>query len=381
MGCAKQSSGAWPGACRNTDCDANCGVSTQSPTWTSVADGLCRSRRPLPPQSMTSNTVNLKILGCPQSIEDKKYKRNALLFNFGFVFDPDAKTTAFQPVIKKLSSCFRTLELESEFLSRDETRSRLPEILTAVLRELNDKGFCSIAVDEANTIHLKVIPDPTEMAVVCDHDVPIFCIDQAEIRSTPWDLTIKQILPYIDGFNHVLMIATLADVNVSLVQLCVQHLLHFGAIKLISVFQYSNMYMTTPKVSQLRDNRKLAAECLKFITKQGRPQPAIRDVFALYCALGPGVTVRDWCLRHEPQCLGISERLFIQFGLMKNLIVQLQKYPVLLSDEPNVKALKPYREMLTGKSSYDEICCHSGMSHQELDALIDSDPHLVVCWK
>ena len=23
------------------------------------------------------------------------------------------------------------------------------------------------------------------------------------------------------------------------------------------------------------------------------------------------MTVRDWCLRHEPQCLGISERLHI----------------------------------------------------------------------
>ena len=37
------------------------------------------------------------------------------------------------------------------------------------------------------------------MAVVCDHDVPIFCIDQAEIRSTPWDLTIKQVEIYIDA--------------------------------------------------------------------------------------------------------------------------------------------------------------------------------------
>lgn len=42
--------------------------------------------------------------------------------------------------------------------------------------------------------------------------------------------------------------------------------------------------------------------------------------------------------------LVIFVRLFIQFGLMKNLIVRLQKYPVLLSDEPSVDALKQYRE-------------------------------------
>ena len=53
MGGAKQSPGAWSGARRSTDCDTNCGVGTRSPTQTPVADGLCRSRRPLPPQSKT----------------------------------------------------------------------------------------------------------------------------------------------------------------------------------------------------------------------------------------------------------------------------------------------------------------------------------------
>jgi hypothetical protein len=73
--------------------------------------------------------------------------------------------------------------------------------------------------------------------------------------------------------------------------------------------------------------------------------------------------------------------MFIQFGLMKNLIVRLQKYPVLLSDEPNVDLLRQFKELLNGKSSFDEICCQSGLSHQELDAFVESDPCLVVCWK
>ena len=40
MGRAEQSPGAWPGTRRSTDCDANCGVGTRSPTMTSVADGI-----------------------------------------------------------------------------------------------------------------------------------------------------------------------------------------------------------------------------------------------------------------------------------------------------------------------------------------------------
>ena len=53
MGRAKQSHEAWPGTRWSTDCDANCGVGKRSPTRTPMADGLCRSREPLPRQSMT----------------------------------------------------------------------------------------------------------------------------------------------------------------------------------------------------------------------------------------------------------------------------------------------------------------------------------------
>ena len=51
MGCGKQYPGAWPGVHKSNDCDANCGVGTRSPTRTTVADGICRSWRPLPPKS------------------------------------------------------------------------------------------------------------------------------------------------------------------------------------------------------------------------------------------------------------------------------------------------------------------------------------------
>eukprot|EP00118_Oscarella_pearsei_P014317 m.122012 g.122012 ORF g.122012 m.122012 type:complete len:221 (+) comp37764_c0_seq2:81-743(+) len=210
-----------------------------------------------------------------------------------------------------------------------------------------------------------------------------------------------KVLPYVDGFNHVRHISEESAVDLNLVRLCIQHLLydelwlrfifltdmfflisHCGVIRLISIFQYSNVYATTPAVSRLIENPKLADECLHFITKQGRLRPSIKDVFSLYCALCHGVTVKDLCTaRHETYGMGIDERRFIQFGLMKGLIVRVQKYPVLLSDEPSIDPLKPFSSMMTGKNSFDEICCHSGLSHQELDSLVEADPHLVVCWK
>lgn len=44
-------------------------------------------------------------------IEHKKYSRNALLFNLGFVCDAQAKTCALEPIVKKLAGYLTTLEV------------------------------------------------------------------------------------------------------------------------------------------------------------------------------------------------------------------------------------------------------------------------------
>lgn len=49
-------------------------------------------------------------------------------------------------------------------------------------------------------------------------------------------------------------------------------------------------------------------------------------------------------------------RKLIQFGLMKNLIRRLQKYPVRVSREEQSHPARLY----TGCHSYDEICCKTG---------------------
>lgn len=44
-----------------------------------------------------------KILGYPIRIENKKYMRNAFLFNVCLVFNEEAHTVRFEPLLKKLS--------------------------------------------------------------------------------------------------------------------------------------------------------------------------------------------------------------------------------------------------------------------------------------
>ncbi|KAK1161379.1 GATOR complex protein NPRL2 isoform X1 [Acipenser oxyrinchus oxyrinchus] len=326
---------------------------------------------------ITVTAMEKKLIGCPVCIEHKKYSRNALLFNLGFVCDARAKTCALEPIVKKLSGYLTTLELESGFISNEESKQKLVRIMSTLLEELNAKGECTLPIDESNTIHVKLIDQRKDPLIVQEYDVPVFTECKDEFFRSQWDLTILQILAYIDGFRHIQKISAEADVELNLVRIAVQNLLYYGVVTLVSIFQYSNVYCTTPKVQNLMDNKSVQEECLFYVTKTGQKRASLRDVFQLYCGLSPGTTVRDLCSRYAQQLQRVDERKLIQFGLMKGFIRRLQKYPVKATRGDRSRPPRLY----TGCHSYDEICCKTGMSYRELDERLENDPNIIVCWK
>ena len=50
-------------------------------------------------------------MGCPVSIGDTKYERNALMFNLCFVFEQHVDTINYEPVVKKLASYLTQIEV------------------------------------------------------------------------------------------------------------------------------------------------------------------------------------------------------------------------------------------------------------------------------
>ncbi|XP_005992726.1 GATOR complex protein NPRL2 isoform X2 [Latimeria chalumnae] len=326
---------------------------------------------------ITVTAMGKKLIGCPVCIEHKKYSRNALLFNLGLVCDAKAKTCALEPIVKKLSGYLTTLELESGFISNEESKQKLVWIMSVLLERLNASGECTLPIDESNTIHLKVIEQRKDPPVVQEYDVPVFTECKEDFFRSQWDLTTQQILPYIDGFRHIQKISAEADVELNLVRIAVQNLLYYGVVTLVSIFQYSNVYCTTPRVQDLVDDKTLQEECLLYVTKQGHKRASLREVFQLFCGLAPGTTVRDLCSRYAQQLQRVDERKLIQFGLMKKLIRRLQKYPVKMGRDERCRPARLY----TGCHSYDEICCKTGMSYRELDERLENDPNIIVCWK
>ncbi|XP_041047977.1 GATOR complex protein NPRL2 isoform X2 [Carcharodon carcharias] len=320
---------------------------------------------------ITVTAMDKKLIGCPVCIEHKKYVRNALLFNLGFVCDAKAKTCSLEPIVKKLAGYLTTLELESGFISNEDSKQKLVPLMTIILEELNAHGECSLPIGTVsqNRQHQDQVLDLSSFWVDGSGWVK-GRLDHSECGK-------RQILPYIDGFRHIQKISAEADVELNLVRIAVQNLLYYGVVTLVPIFQYSNVYCPTPRVQDLVDDKSLQEECLAYVTKPGPKRASLRDVFQLYCGLSPGTTARDLCSRYAQQLQQVDERKLIQFGLMKGLIRRLHKYPVKINRDERSRPPRLY----TGSHSYDEICCKTGISYKELDERLENDSNIIVCWK
>lgn len=327
---------------------------------------------------ITINVWGKKILGCPVGITNAKYSRNALLFNVGFVCSAQTDVTVYEPIVKKLARYLVQMEVERGFISAEESKATIPEILSQLLNQLNQKGQCSISVDESNTIHLKIIKSKAETVTVHDHHVPMFLTNGDAFDSHQWDLATQQILPHIDGINHVKTITAKAEIELSVVKICLQNLIAYGVIKIIPVFQYTNVYLLQPDINKLQEDEQLLEDCIKYVTLEGHDPPTVRSILQLYCGLSPGTTVRDLCLRHDPKSLGVDERNLIQFGVVRGIIRRLVPHPVKI---PGNRASSRLDKYMQGHLDIDEISCKTGIPHEELESSIQSDPDIHVCWK
>ncbi|KAJ3645010.1 hypothetical protein Zmor_022703 [Zophobas morio] len=321
--------------------------------------------------TITVTLSDYKILGFPVRIDDKKYPRNAYHFNLCLVCDSNVRTVHYEPVVMKLSDYLMATEIESSFLSDGGAATKLAPILKQVIQELNTKGECALTEGPTAT-HLKVVHIRSDPSPVADHQVPVFI---KQLPNQQWDLTTQQVAPYIDGFNHVARIALLSDVENNLVKACVQNLVYYGVVALVPLFQYGNVYCTTPLLKALAHDVNLQNKCLKYVAVSQRQLPNFRDVFRMFAAMTRGTTIRDLCLRFNPSNLRVNERKLVQFGVLEGLIRRVHKYPILLSESADLQ------KSLSGAANLDEICCATGVTAQQLEDQLERDHNVVLLWK
>ncbi|KAI9589798.1 GATOR complex protein NPRL2 [Glossina fuscipes] len=326
---------------------------------------------------LTVNAMDMKIVGYPVGIEDQqKYARNAFLFNLCFVCDSWARSVQYEPVVKKLSEYLIMMEEESCFLSKEgDNKLRLQKIFETVIKDLNGQRVTTI-VEGDTTIYLKIVTHKPDPPLVKDHMVPLLLVDYKDTPLENWDLTTQQILPYINGINHIARIAAEADVETNLVKSCVQNLVYYGVVQLLPILKYSNVYMTQ-NLKNLIQSTSLSYACRKYVAlNPDKTKPTIQKIFQFYASMTHGVTLRAICQRLCPQNHNIDERKLVIFGLQHKFIRCIHKYPVFTGSVPSGR-----QKMYTGLQNFDEICCKTGLSPSSIEKDIDKDTNVTVIWK
>ncbi|OZJ04546.1 hypothetical protein BZG36_02715 [Bifiguratus adelaidae] len=349
--------------------------------------------------SFYSPTSNHVFMGLPVKIEDhEKYgisHRNTFLFNFVFCFERGAAgdIDCYEPIVRKMARVMTTLEVETSFLLKDEDGSAVQNIIEQLIEDLNSYGECQIPVNSSCSINMKLFPTYPNPPPVYDYQVPVCMVNLDRLKDVNWDLSMLAIIKYIDGVNHVKRIAELADVDPQWTRLCIQHLVYYGCVILIDIFQFSNIYTVTTEFISFLENASMDAMidavCLTAIFVDAAPIP-ISKLIDLYCNLKHGITVREWVQQYDVEALPIDVRRFISFGIIKAILHRVNTYPIL--DPPaytssaqsmQTLAMPPahipmeWLPYLDGTHHLDEICTEFGKSAKKVRKILTNENEAV----
>ena len=269
------------------------------------------------------------------------------------------------------------------------------------MEDLNNYCETMIPIDDANTLNIKLFPTYPPPPPVLPHHVPLSTVRLQDLVDDNWDLTMLRILPFIDGVNSVKQIALRADADYKLTRKAVQHLLYYGCLLLLDVFQFGAIYAPTAEIAGFVEDEEMQRECARYVALpvegtefEGRKGLEKREeiseirVVELYLALKQGLTVRSWYLEHEAELVDLDIRRFITFGVIKGFLYRVHKYAISPSAVKQIKAInkkkgvsekekgkRKYKdgegkrelaEFLDGSHCFDEICTEFMISEREL---------------
>lgn len=328
------------------------------------------------------------IMGYPISLKGEEYERNELRFNCCFLFNSSTDTSNYENIVRKLN-----LYLEQEVihgsLFSNFAKNSLSNLLISVHRDLNSTGKCHYVGENNSSLHLQINVKAFSKVTIKNTDVPIFTgISLDRLTTSQCDIVGKKILPLINGEKPVNRIAIEGEVEKEAVKEYLKTFVYHGAISIVSLFQYSNVYMLTPRIRLLYLDTDMQDRCLSFVSLPGKTAN-FTDVFKFFSCLSSS-RVDELCVRLNPRARGFDERRLIQWGLMEGLVRKVDKYPIkedfhynggsTVPGGTNQGVKKILDSYLTGHLNYDDICDLTGLSHSELDEKLEAEG-VTVCWK
>ncbi|KAI9208930.1 nitrogen permease regulator 2-domain-containing protein [Polychytrium aggregatum] len=301
----------------------------------------------------------------PIHIPGPQYERNAFFFNLSFVFERDADTSCYELVVRKLARILRSLEQESLLFSTASTRPIMLKIMEQLHEELNEYHESQISIDASNIINIKVFerfPDPPE---VYDFQVPLIVTKLESDKY--WDITLQAIFPFINGVNSIKRIAQLSNAKSSLVRLAIRHLIYYGCVKMVDIFQFSNIYIVTPQVRRFMQDVSLRERCRAFVSIPGVATPSDELLLQLLCSFTYDTPVSKLMDSKGSTIASIDIRRFVVFAVVHGLLQRIHTYPILVpkfgeSSQNNTKSSSNSNNNNNNNSSSSNSNNHAGKS-------------------
>jgi hypothetical protein len=179
--------------------------------------------------------------------------------------------------------------------------------------------------------------------------VPLSTVDLTTIAQSS-DLTLTRIIPYIDGIASVSQISQLADTDLGLTRKAIQHLLYYGCVLFLDIFQFGAIYAPTAEMGTFIEDEEAQGEAVRYVCmgtyrklrdtegSNGSKEEwgwRSREVgidkarlVHLYTTLRQGQTLRHWCSDHSILLSGIDVRRLVTFGIIKGFLYRVHKYVV-----------------------------------------------------
>ena len=366
---------------------------------------------------ITFCTPDYRVLSHPVYLQSPSYPRNAYLFSFAIVLDTATPFASYATVTLKLASLLRTLEEQSQFLSRDRSAPNTGKIYALceiLLEDLNNYCESMIPIDDSNTLNIKLFPTYPRPPPLHPYHVPLSTVNLDKLTDPNWDLTLLRVLPHINGINSVKQISLLADADYKLVRKAIEHLLYYGCLLLLDIFSFGAMYAPTAEITALVEDQDLQEECAKYVAlpidgkSESDKSSAVHgsQLVELYLSLRQGQSVKSFCIEHADMMNQVDVRRFITFGVIKGILYRVHKYAIATSqllrrkrDAKNKKqqgnssaaaipsqneedqdaALMELGRFLDGAHCFDEICTELMISEKDLMARLKEfgDVHII----
>lgn len=197
---------------------------------------------------------------------------------------------------------------------------------------------------------MKIFPTRSPPPPIYAWHVPLSTVQLSTISASS-DLTLTRIIPLIDGTSSVSQIAQLSDTDLNLTRKAISHLVYYGCVILLDIFQYSAIYAPTAEITSFVEDAHAQDEGLRYVTVgryrrlteqeldgstqetwAWKPNETALDnarLVQLYASLKQGQTLKSWCLEHNVLLAGIDVRRFITFGVIKGFLYRVHKYALL----------------------------------------------------